>query len=176
VTSTISRGYTLPFSDADLCPHPRLIIIGGAHVAMALKQYAMMLGFRVHLIDPRKAFATAERFPDVEKISHDYPDKALHTIALDHNTYVAVLTHDPKIDDPALQMVLPSQAAYIGVLSSRRTHQKRLERLAALGVDETLFSRIHTPIGIEINAQSPEEIALSIMAEIIAVKNKGITR
>jgi xanthine dehydrogenase accessory factor len=154
-------------------PSPRLIIIGGAHVAMALKQYAHLLGFRVLLIDPRKAFATQERFPDVERISHEYPDKALKSITLDRDTYVAILTHDPKIDDPALQTVLPSQAAYVGVLSSRRTHEKRLERLAGLGVDSALFSRIHTPIGVDISAKSPEEIALSIMAEIIAVKNKG---
>jgi len=154
---------------------PRLIIIGGAHVAMALKQYALILGFRVLLIDPRKAFATLERFPDVEQISHEYPDKALQPIPLDRETYVAILTHDPKIDDPALQTVLPSEVAYVGVLSSRRTHTKRLERLTALGIDSGLFSRIHTPIGIEIGAKSPEEIALSIMAEIIAVKNKGTT-
>lgn len=154
-------------------PNPRLVIIGGAHVAMALKQYAHILGFRVLLIDPRKAFATPERFPDVERISHEYPDKALRSIPLDRDTYVAILTHDPKIDDPALQTVLPSAAAYVGVLSSRRTHQKRLERLTGLGIDSALFSRIHTPIGIEIGAKSPEEIALSIMAEIIAIKNKG---
>ena len=156
-------------------PSPLLIIIGGAHVAMALKQYALILGFRVLLIDPRKAFATPERFLDVEQISHDYSDKALQSIPLDCQTYVAILTHDPKIDDPALQTVLPSDVAHVGVLSSRRTHTKRLERLTALGVDSGLFSRIYTPIGIEIGAKLPEEIALSIMAEIIAVKNKGAT-
>jgi xanthine dehydrogenase accessory factor len=154
-------------------PQPRLIIVGGAHVAQALDQYAQILGFTVYLIDPRQAFATAERFPKVRQISHEYPDKALKTIPLDSQTYVAVLTHDPKIDDPALQTVLPSPVAYIGILSSRRTHEKRLTRLTELGVDPALFSRIHTPIGIEIGAQTPEEIALAIMAQIISVKNKG---
>jgi xanthine dehydrogenase accessory factor len=152
-------------------PRPRLILIGGAHVAMALKNYALSLGFRVILVDPRKAFATPERFPDVELISHEYPDKALPKIGLTSESYIAVLTHDPKIDDSALKVALPSPAAYIGVLSSSRTHEKRLERLTNAGVDPVLFSRIRTPIGIDIGAQTPEEIALCIMAEIIAVRN-----
>ena len=155
-------------------PRPRLIIIGGAHVAMALKNFAHQLGFRVVLIDPRKAFATRERFPDVEVISHQYPDKALAEIGVTSESYVAILTHDPKIDDPALKATLPSSARYIGVLSSKRTHQKRIERLTQEGVDAQLFERIHTPIGLEIGAKTPEEIALCIMAEIIAVRN-GVT-
>lgn len=155
-------------------PRPRLIIIGGAHVAMALKNFAHQLGFRVVLIDPRKAFATRERFPDVEVISHQYPDKALAEIGITSESYVAILTHDPKIDDPALKAALPSSARYIGVLSSKRTHQKRIERLTEAGVDAQLFERIHTPIGLEIGAKTPEEIALCIMAEIIAVRN-GVT-
>ncbi len=152
-------------------PRPRLIIVGGAHVAMALKQYATILGFNVILIDPRRAFATPERFPDVSLISHQYPDKALAEIGITEGSYIAILTHDPKIDDPALKVALPSTAPYIGVLSSRRTHEKRVERLTKAGVDPVLFERIHTPIGLDINAQTPEEIALAIMAEIIAVKN-----
>ncbi len=152
-------------------PRPRLIIVGGAHVAMALQRFAQQLGFEVMLIDPRKAFATAERFPDIAQILHTYPDKALPQIGLTSETYLAVLTHDPKIDDPALITALPAGVRYIGVLSSRRTHEKRLERLTAQGVDTSLFAQIHIPIGLNIGAKTPEEIALSIMAEIIAVKN-----
>jgi xanthine dehydrogenase accessory factor len=152
-------------------PRPRLIIVGGAHAAMALKNFAHQLGFRVVLIDPRKAFATPERFPDVEMISHKYPDKILPEIGITSETYVAVLTHDPKIDDPALRVTLPSPAPYIGVLSGKRTHEKRLERLTQAGIDPQLFARIHTPIGIEIGAKTPEEIALCVIAEIVAVRN-----
>lgn len=152
-------------------PAPRLVIIGGAHVAIALKNIAHIMGFRVVLIDPRDAFTTPDRFPDVEHVSHDYPDKALQEIGLNSSTYIAILTHDPKIDDPALRVALPSNAPYVGVLSSKRTHEKRLERLTEQGVDPALFPRIHTPIGINIGAQTPEEIALCIMAEIVAVRN-----
>jgi xanthine dehydrogenase accessory factor len=152
-------------------PRPRLIIIGGAHVAIALKNFAHQLGFRVVLIDPRKAFATRARFPDVEVISHQYPDKALAELGITTESYIAVLTHDPKIDDPALKATLPSSARYIGVLSSKRTHQKRVKRLTEAGVDAQLFEKIHTPIGLEIGAKTPEEIALCIMAEIISVRN-----
>jgi xanthine dehydrogenase accessory factor len=153
-------------------PRPHLIIIGGVHVAMPLQQFAQILGFRVSVIDPRQVFATPERFPEAETILHSYPDKALLQLGLDTNTYVAVLTHDPKIDDPALITALPSSAAYIGVLSSKRTHEARLQRLRKAGVNEADFDRIHTPIGIDIGADTPEEIALSIMSEIIAVRNK----
>ena len=155
-------------------PLPRLIIIGGAHVAMTLHNFARQLGFRVAVIDPRKVFATAERFPDVDCLLHTYPDKALVEIGLDADTYVAVLTHDPKIDDPALRVALPSPAPYVGVLSSKRSHQKRIERLTAQGVTAEDLARVRTPIGLEIGAKSPEEIALSIMAEIIAARNGAL--
>ncbi len=155
---------------------PRLVIVGGAHVAMALKDFAHKLGFRVVLIDPRKAFATSERFPDVELISHKYPDKVLPDLGLTADTYLAILTHDPKIDDPALRVALPSPAPYIGILSSRRTHQKRVERLTAAGLDPSLLQRIRVPIGLEIGAQTPEEIALCIMAEIVAARNGALDR
>ncbi|MBI5930677.1 MAG: XdhC family protein [Chloroflexi bacterium] len=175
---SLQAGQTKPCTVAELnvfievhVPRPRLIIVGGAHVAMALQQFARQLGFEVMLVDPRKTFATAERFPDVAQILHTYPDKALPQIGLTNQTYLAVLTHDPKIDDPALRTALPAAVRYIGVLSSRRTHEKRIERLTAQGVDTSLFERIHTPIGLNIGAKTPEEIALSIMAEIIAVKN-----
>jgi xanthine dehydrogenase accessory factor len=155
-------------------PRPQLIIIGGAHVALALNVFARQLGFRVVLIDPRKAFATAERFPDVELISHRYPDKILPELGLNAETYIAILTHDPKIDDPALRTALSSPAPYIGILSSKRTHEKRLERLIAAGLDAQLLTRIRTPIGLDIGAKTPEEVALCIMAEIVAVRNGAI--
>jgi xanthine dehydrogenase accessory factor len=150
---------------------PRLIIIGGAHVALALHNFAHQLGFRVVLIDPRRAFSTPERFPNAESILHSYPDKALPQVGIDADTYIAVLTHDPKIDDPALQTALPSPARYIGVLSGRRTHRQRVRRLVEKGIDPALLERIHTPIGLPIQAQTPEEIALCIMAEIVAIRN-----
>ncbi len=152
-------------------PRPHLILIGGVHVAMPLQSFARQLGFRVSIIDPRQVFATEERFPNVDAILHSYPDKALPQLGLDRGSYLAVLTHDPKIDDPALITALPSAAPYIGVLSSSRTHEKRLGRLRDAGVDESLFSRINTPIGLDIGAQTPEEIALSIMSEVISVRN-----
>ena len=154
-------------------PNPRLVIIGGAHVTQVLSGLAQMIGFEVIVIDPRSAFATPERFPAVKSLSHEYPDKVLPTLDLDSETYIAVLTHDPKIDDPALQAALPSAAPYVGVMSSKRSHALRIERLTKAGVDPKLIERIHTPIGLAIGAQSPEEIALSIMAEIVAVRNKN---
>lgn len=149
---------------------PHLILIGGVHVAIALQKIARALGMRVSLVDPRQAFANAERFPDVDNILNDYPQRALPALGLDRDTYLAVLTHDPKIDDPALLAALESDAPYIGVLSSRRTHQKRVERLKAAGVSDEALARLRTPIGLGIGAQTPEEIALAILAEIVAVR------
>lgn len=150
---------------------PHLIIIGGVHIAMPLQTIAGALGFRVSLIDPRTAFASDERFPEIETILHSYPDKALPQLGLNKFTYVAVLTHDPKIDDKALTTALPSDAPYIGVLSSRKTHQKRTNRLLEAGIPQQQIDRIYTPIGLGIGAKNPEEIALAIMAEIVAVRN-----
>ncbi|HLV34268.1 MAG TPA: XdhC family protein [Spirillospora sp.] len=155
-------------------PRPHLILIGGVHVAMPLQAFAHQLGFRVSVIDPRQVFATPERFPDVETILHSYPDKALPQLGLDRNTYVAVLTHDPKIDDGALITALSSPVPYVGVLSSKRTHQQRLQRLREAGLTPEQLERIRTPIGLDINAQTPEEIALCIMAEIVAVRNGAV--
>lgn len=152
-------------------PRPHLIIIGGVHVAMPLQKFAREVGFRVSLVDPRQVFATQERFPEVDSISHSYPDKALPQLGLDKNTYIAVLTHDPKIDDKALITALPTNVPYVGVLSSSRTHEKRLQRLAETGLTQAQMDRIRTPIGINIGAQTPEEIALCILAEIVAVRN-----
>ncbi len=148
-----------------------LIMVGGVHIAIALSQYARVLGMAVTLIDPRQAFATAERFPGVTLI-HEYPDRALASIPVGRNTFLALLTHDPKIDDPALEFALRSDAAYIGVLGSRRTHALRLERLRQRGLTDQDFARLHAPIGLSIGAKSPEEIALAVMAEIISVSNR----
>jgi xanthine dehydrogenase accessory factor len=152
-------------------PQPRLILIGAVHVAIALHNFAQQLGFRVILIDPRTAFSTPERFPNVELMLHSYPDKALPQVGIDADTYIAVLTHDPKIDDPALRIALSSPAPYIGVLSSRKTHEQRVKRLLEQGVDPAQLERLRTPIGLNIDGGTPEEIALSIMAEIVAVRN-----
>jgi len=150
---------------------PHLILIGGVHVSIPLQQMAQMVGFRVSIIDPRSAFASEERFPTVANIMHSYPDKALPELGLDRNTYLAVLTHDPKIDDKALTTALPANLPYIGVLSSSRTHAKRVARLKELGISDELIEQIRTPIGIDIGSSTPEEIALCILAEIVAVRN-----
>ena len=150
---------------------PHLILIGGVHVSIPLQEMARQVGFRVSIIDPRSAFASEERFPNVANIMHTYPDRALPALGLDRNTYLAVLTHDPKIDDKALTTALPAKLPYIGVLSSRRTHEKRVARLKEAGISDELIQQIRTPIGIDIGSSTPEEIALSILAEIVAVRN-----
>ncbi len=151
-------------------PRPHLIVVGGAHVALLLAEMGLRLDYRVTVIDPRRVFATPERFPAPIAITHEYPDRAFARIGLDADSYIAVLTHDPKIDDKALIAALPSAARYVGVMSSRKTHAARLERLRAAGIDDGQIARIHTPIGIDIGASTPEEIALSIMAQIVAVR------
>lgn len=148
-----------------------LILIGGVHVAIPLCAMATQVGFRVSIVDPRAAFASQERFPNVSNILHRYPDRALPQLGLDRSTYLAVLTHDPKIDDKALITALPAKIPYVGVLSSGRTHRQRVARLKEAGLSDELIARIRTPIGIEIGASTPEEIAVCILAEIIAVRN-----
>jgi xanthine dehydrogenase accessory factor len=148
-------------------PAIRLVIVGAVHIAQQLVATAQALDYDVKIVDPREAFATAERF-DVE-ISRDYPDEALPKLGLDGRTAVIALTHDPKIDDPALVCALASEAFYVGALGSRKTHARRVERLLAAGVDPAAIERIHAPIGLNIGAQGAAEIALSIIAEIVAV-------
>lgn len=154
-------------------PRPHLIIVGGVHVALPLSTFAQELDFRVSVVDPRKVFASEERFPAVDSLLHRYPPEAFDVLGLDAHSYVAVLTHDPKIDDPALLHALPSPAPYVGVLSSRRTHEKRIARLRAAGLAEELIERIQTPIGLDIGASTPAEIALSIMAQIVAQRRRS---
>ena len=148
-------------------PPLRLIIAGAVHVAQALVPMAQVVGFDVVLIDPRGAFATEDRFPGVT-IHKDYPDEVLPQIGIDHRTAIVTLAHDPKIDDPALEAGFTSDAFYIGALGSRRTQGQRLERLSARGYGPEDLRRIHGPVGLDIGALGPAEIAVSIMAELVA--------
>lgn len=150
-----------------LRPSPTLIIIGGAHIAIPLVQMAKIIGYRTMIIDPRRAFGSEARFPDVDELISAFPDKALTEISPDSETAVVTLSHDPKIDDPAIHVALHSKAFYVGALGSRRTTAKRHERMLALGFTEEELSRLHAPIGIDIGADSPEEIALAIMGQIV---------
>ncbi|MEW5958542.1 MAG: XdhC family protein [Chloroflexota bacterium] len=152
-------------------PAPRLIIVGGVHIAIDLIHFAKLLGFRTCLVDPRTAFATAERFPHVDRLVHRWPDEALAEIGLTPETGVVVVTHDPKLDDPALKVALPSPVFYVGALGSPKTHARRVERLLADGLAEAQVRRLHAPIGLEIGGHTPAEIALSIVAEIVATRN-----
>jgi xanthine dehydrogenase accessory factor len=146
-------------------PPARLIAVGAVHVSQALAPMAKLAGFDVTIVDPRTAFATPERFPDVRVIA-EWPDKVLPEIGLDRYTAIALLTHDPKIDDPALNLALKAECFYVGALGSKKTHAKRVERLAADGLSAQA-SRIHAPIGLDIGAVSPAEIAVSILGEIV---------
>jgi xanthine dehydrogenase accessory factor len=147
-------------------PPPRLVVIGAVHISQALAPMARLSGYDVEIIDPRTAFATPERFPDV-KLFAEWPQDALEKRPLDPYTAVAVVTHDPKIDDPALERALEAGCFYIGALGSRKTHAKRIERLAATGLDAEKIAMIHSPIGLDIGAASPAEIAVAVMAEVI---------
>ncbi|MFN8467469.1 MAG: XdhC/CoxI family protein [Caldilineaceae bacterium] len=152
-------------------PPPRLVIVGAVHIAIPLITYAKVLGFYTIVLDARSAFATPERFQHVDRLQVGWPADALAELEVDEGTYVVVLTHDEKIDDPALVYACRSPARYIGALGSRRTHAKRCERLTELGLTEGELARIHAPIGISIGARTPEEIAISIAAELVAARN-----
>jgi xanthine dehydrogenase accessory factor len=156
-----------------LNPTTRLIIVGAVHVAQPLLQMARALGYEVIIVDPRSAFATEERFGDVT-IAREWPDEALPKIGVDQRTALVALTHDPRIDDPALIYALSSDAFYVGALGSKITHTKRVERLLKAGIGSKAIDRIHAPIGLDIGAQGAAEIAVSIIAEITAVqRGKG---
>jgi xanthine dehydrogenase accessory factor len=148
-------------------PPPRLVITGAVHISQALAPVAKLLDYDVVIVDPRTAFASPERFPDV-KVLAQWPDEALPPLNIDRYTAFVALTHDPKIDDPALTHALARDCFYIGALGSRKTHARRLERLKAQGIGDNELKRIHAPIGLDIGAVSPPEIAVSIMAEITA--------
>jgi len=146
-------------------PSPQLVITGAVHISQTLAPLGQMLDYAVTIVDPRTAFATAERFPGVNVIA-EWPDVALPPLNVGRYTAFVALTHDPKIDDPALLHALARDCFYIGALGSRKTHGRRLERLKAQGVSDAALARIHAPVGLDIGAVSPAEIAVSIMAEI----------
>ncbi|NQV56208.1 MAG: XdhC family protein [Rhodospirillales bacterium] len=151
-------------------PPLRLFVVGAVHIAQALGPMARIAGFDVTVADPRGSFATGDRFPDTT-LSTEWPDDALIEFAPDARSAIVTLTHDPKLDDPALEVALKSGAFYIGSLGSRRTHAARLERLAEAGFSSTDMARIQGPIGLDLGAKSPAEIAVSILAEIVAQKH-----
>ena len=146
-------------------PAPQLVIIGAVHISQALAPIGKLLDYDVTIVDPRTAFASPERFPDV-RIVAEWPDVALPPLNVDRYTAFVALTHDPKIDDPALLHALARDCFYIGALGSRKTHARRVERLKQQGVSDANVARIHAPIGLDIGAVSPAEIAVSIMAQI----------
>ena len=157
-------------------PADTIVIIGGVHIAIHLVAFARELGYKTIVIDPRKKFLSKERFPNVDKVYQSWPKIALSEIKLTSTSAVVILTHDSKIDDQALEMVLKSPVFYIGALGSRKTHSERQKRLSDIGFNGTDIDRIKSPIGIKIDSQSPAEIALAIMAEIILMKNSIDTK
>lgn len=155
-------------------PPPRLVVIGAVHISQALVPIAAAAGYAMEVIDPRTAFATPERFAQVP-LSAEWPEDALRENPLDAYCALAALTHDPKIDDYPLRAALEAGCFYVGALGSRKTHTKRIERLASEGVDEAALQRIHAPIGLDIAAASPAEIAIAVMAEVIgAFRRRGL--
>lgn len=149
-------------------PPLRLVLVGAVHIAQALAPMARIAGYAVTIIDPRGAWATRDRFPDVEMVD-EWPDEAMTALGPDGRTAVVTLTHDPKLDDPALEVALRSEAFYIGSLGSKKTHVRRLERLQAAGFDDAALARIHAPLGLPLGGRSPAEIAVAAMAEITQV-------
>jgi xanthine dehydrogenase accessory factor len=152
-------------------PPARLVVIGAVHISQALAPMAKMVGFDMVIVDPRTAFATPERFPDVPVLA-EWPEVALPPMKIDRYTAICCFTHDPKIDDPALEQALRAQCFYIGALGSRKTHGKRLERLTAKGFGAEDMARIRAPIGLDIGAVTPPEIATSVLGEIILALRK----
>lgn len=151
-------------------PAPRLVVVGGVHIAVALTSLAKTLGYRTIVVDPRRAFGSAARFPHVDQLVQAWPDEAFAQVELTEETAVALLTHDPKIDDPALKIILQKPVFYVGALGSRKTHAKRVERLHGYGLSAAQIERIHGPVGLDIGANTPEEIALSILAQIVKIR------
>lgn len=157
-----------------IAPRPRLFVVGATHTAIPLTRMAAELGFEVTVVDPRTPFATEERFPHADHLVLDWPDTVLDAADLDSRCHILTLTHDMKFDVPTLERALRSEVRYIGALGSRKTHARRLDRLRELGFEECDLARIHTPIGLDIGARTPEEIALAILAEIVAVRRDRI--
>ena len=154
-------------------PPARLIIVGAVHIAQSLAPMASLMDFDVTVIDPRRAFATDSRFPGV-KVMQEWADEAFEKMGLDSSTAVVTLTHDPKLDDPALEYALRSDVFYVGALGSRRTHAKRQERLTEAGISAEQFAHIRGPVGLNIGAKSPAEIAVSILGQIVEVRARRL--
>jgi xanthine dehydrogenase accessory factor len=151
---------------------PTLLIFGGVHIATALVRIARSLGYRTVVADGREGFLTRERFPDADELILGWPDEAFRRVGLDAATCVCLLTHDPKFDEPALELALRSDACYVGAIGSRKTQAHRRERLLGLGFSDAEVARLHGPIGLDLGGRTPEEIALAIMAEITAVRHR----
>lgn len=151
-------------------PPPTLIIVGAGHIAIPLTTFAKTLNYRVVVIDARSAFATRERFPHADELIVAWPDETLEKMDLNPSTSVAVLTHDPKFDEPSLKVILSRRVGYVGAIGSRKTGQERAERLKEQGLTDEQLSQIHSPIGFNIGGKTPEEMALAVMAEIVAAR------
>ncbi|UCC25621.1 MAG: XdhC family protein [Gemmatimonadales bacterium] len=162
ITSEVGTVFLRPYN-----PPVRLVVVGAVHITAPLAQMAGAAGIEVHVVDPRTAFATAERFPGVHVLDR-WPAEALEELQPDHRTAVVTLTHDAKLDDPALRAALASPAFYVGALGSTRTHAKRVKRLREDGVSEEDIGRIRAPVGVDIGARTPAEIAVAILAELVA--------
>ena len=171
-TKILPQNEQIEFFVTVLNPPLELILVGGVHLALPLVRFAEIMGFNITVIDPRGLFSTRERFPGV-KLIPEWPSTAFKKIQLSPSSAIVMLTHDPKIDDPAILTALESEAFYIGALGSKNTHQKRLERLRKVGATEENLSRIHAPVGLDLGGRSPQEIALSVIAQIIEVWNKS---
>lgn len=179
---SVRRGYDAALLDAGateglidvfieiFAPSPHLILFGGDHIAIPLTHYAKELGFRVTIVDARSRFANRERFPEADEIIVAWPDKAFARLHVDPSTYIAILSHDPKLDEPATRGALQTDARYIGAIGARKTHADRRERLKREGFTEEQIDRIHGPIGLDLGGKTPAEIALSIIAEIVATR------
>lgn len=155
----------------DVHPLPQhLVIFGAVHVAQPLSRYAQDLGFRVTVVDARKALATEDRFPSVDRLIQAWPNDAYDQLRIGSNTWIAILSHDPKFDEPAILGALKTDARYIGAVGSRKTNADRRERLRESGVSDADLTRLHGPIGLNIGGKTPEEMAISILAEMIAIR------
>ena len=152
-------------------PPPVLVIIGGVHIAIPLTRFAKELGFYVIVADPRAKFANRERFPEADEVLLEWPDEALAHLEVGDSTYVVLLSHDPKIDEPTLAAALETEAHYIGAIGSRKTHAERFERMAKWGITAQQLRRVYAPIGLDLGGRTPAETALSIIAEVLAAKN-----
>jgi xanthine dehydrogenase accessory factor len=152
-------------------PRPKLIVVGAVHVAIPLVGFAKALGLRTIVVDPRTAFATAERFPHVDELDTRWPDEALEAIGVNENTFIALLSHDLKLDLPALEVVLRRPVRYVGALGSKKTHGKRVAALRERGISDDAIARIHNPIGLDLGGRRAEEIAVAIIAEMVAVSH-----